>query len=110
MYYWGLPLASLASAALILAALHRGGLWERLLSAPPLVWLGRISYGLYLWHGLAFAATAWLLRDVPLRWSVAKLLPNLAAVAVAAASFYLIEQPFLRLKGRLGRPAAPTAP
>ncbi|HEX8667226.1 MAG TPA: acyltransferase [Allosphingosinicella sp.] len=47
---FGAPVLPLAWAALILAyALGRGGLFE----APPLVWLGRVSYATYLCHYLA---------------------------------------------------------
>lgn len=66
----------------------------------PLVWIGRISYGLYLWH--------W-----PVRWFVyqKKALPasteQLVAVAVLSfllttLSYYFVEKPFLRWKKRFG--------
>jgi peptidoglycan/LPS O-acetylase OafA/YrhL len=39
-------------AALILAAVLNNGLFARWANAPPLLWLGDISYSLYLLHGL----------------------------------------------------------
>ena len=50
-YHWGLPLVSLGTMGLILAALDapRSPV-GRLLSLPPLVRVGQISYGLYLWN------------------------------------------------------------
>jgi peptidoglycan/LPS O-acetylase OafA/YrhL len=46
----GITLAELASAVLISAALQPGGAVRVLLSCPPLVGLGLISYAIYLWH------------------------------------------------------------
>ena len=40
----------LATLALILAAGEVRSLPHRVLSFPPLRWLGLVSYGLYLWH------------------------------------------------------------
>lgn len=68
----------------------RGRRW---LSWPPIVWLGRISYGLYMYHEI-------VLHAVPP-------LPALGlTVAIAAASYYLFERSFLRLKGRWTRVAS----
>ncbi|MBP3960471.1 acyltransferase [Gemmata sp. G18] len=65
----------------------------RLLEFRPLVWIGTLSYSLYLWQGpfLNPHSDAWVAR-----WPV-----NLAlSVAAATACHYLIERPFLRLKAR----------
>ena len=61
------------------------------LAWAPLAFIGRISYGLYLWHGIVI----WW--HVP--WPIAVPL----SIAIACASFYIIERPFLRLKDRYGR-------
>jgi peptidoglycan/LPS O-acetylase OafA/YrhL len=70
---------------------------SRALDLPPVAWIGRISYSLYLWQGLLLApgwdhATAWW-RLWP--WNLAMLL------AVATASYYWMEKPLIRLGHRL---------
>ena len=62
-----------------------------------LVFSGRISYGLYLWHIPVF----FMIGSNP-TWCGLQLQGlRLATVfLVATLSFYLIEQPFLRLKGK----------
>jgi peptidoglycan/LPS O-acetylase OafA/YrhL len=67
---------------------------------PPLAWLWRISYGVYLWH--------WPIREIlcpdiyssPL-WRV--IATAILSVTVAALSFYFVETPFLRLKEKFAR-------
>jgi peptidoglycan/LPS O-acetylase OafA/YrhL len=69
-----------------------------LLSWPGLVFTGRISYGLYLWH-YPFAFGHWPVfdsLDQPLRL-VAQLS---AAYGLAMASWFLVERRFLRRQGR----------
>lgn len=66
-------------------------------------WIGRRSYGLYLWHipiYLGLATMPWLSRQ-PL--PVEELALVAISFAVAAASFRYIEQPFLQLKVRFER-------
>lgn len=78
---------SLAATAIVVAA-ARGTLLSRPLEWAPIVALGKISYGLYLYHLIVFFGLAsqpdWL------RWAL--------AIGVSTASWWLWEQPFLRLK------------
>ncbi|MGD0824386.1 MAG: acyltransferase [Terriglobales bacterium] len=66
----------------------------RFLNVAPVMWLGRISYSLYLWQEPFFFAQT--------RPSVYKML---LGVGLACLSYYLVEQPVLRLRGRKTRPA-----
>jgi peptidoglycan/LPS O-acetylase OafA/YrhL len=45
-----LALAPCLGAALVIWNREPGTVGERILSAPPLVWVGKLSYSLYLWH------------------------------------------------------------
>jgi peptidoglycan/LPS O-acetylase OafA/YrhL len=83
-------------------AVDTGGRVRRLLRARAVVLLGAVSYGIYLWH-LAFLERA-------VRWTggelfAASLAPVLAlglaaTIAVAAASYVVIEKPVVRTGGR----------
>jgi peptidoglycan/LPS O-acetylase OafA/YrhL len=94
--------------ALALACLVRktaegfGGLPGRLLSLRPLQYLGRISYGIYLYHLFVLQAF-WKLLGVarqPLldKGPVLFLIGASMTVAMAALSWKFLEQPFNGLK------------
>jgi peptidoglycan/LPS O-acetylase OafA/YrhL len=72
-----------------------GGWPRRVLGHPLMQWLGLISYGIFLWH-LAIA----LELGAELGWLPTLLGTLVLSVAVAAASYYLVERPILRLKYR----------
>jgi peptidoglycan/LPS O-acetylase OafA/YrhL len=95
----GLTVTAAASAWLVLAAGGPGRL-SRTLSWPPLVWLGRISYGLYLWHFPVFI----LMRSKVPGPAVLGLVA--LSLALAVFSYVVIERPFLRLKTRFEPQAA----
>ncbi len=69
-----------------------------LLTWRPLVWLGTVSYGFYLFH---LPALQLLEHYGPASWAVRTALALALAIAAAALSHRLIERPFLRLKDRL---------
>lgn len=77
------------------------GLPQRILARPILAWLGLISYGIFLWH---FTILRELLQGGAEGWLpgspfVGVLLATAAlAVVAGAASYYVVERPFLRLK------------
>lgn len=66
----------------------------RLLNSRPLVWVGVVSYSLYLWQQLFLCRyhTSWF-TTFPFN--------IVLAFAAATASYHLVEQPFLRLRERL---------
>ena len=75
------------------------GGFAAVLGSPPARWLGRISYGVFLWHLLVlrgvYEATGWA-PFTGRMWTVA-LLTAAGAVALAALSWELVERPLLRL-------------
>ena len=91
-YEGGLTLAALCAAALVAGVTLAGSSFvARSLSLSPIRYVGRISYGLYLWHwpifvGLDGARTG-------LDGSVLFAARLAATFAVAVASFHLIEMP-----------------
>ncbi len=92
----GLLIVVALAAVLIVApvALDQDGPVARVLAWRPLVWLGAISYGVYLWHWPIFLA----LNGERTGWSGWRLFAVrcVATVAVAAASWWLLEQPIRR--------------
>ncbi|HMD47206.1 MAG TPA: acyltransferase [Acidimicrobiales bacterium] len=100
--------AAFASAALVLglAVGGRRAPVNRLFRLRPVVWLGTISYGIYIYFIPVFVL-------IPLYWHGWQHqyyemvgIEVLCVVAVAALSYYLVERPFLGLKDRLGARSA----
>ncbi|HJT46179.1 MAG TPA: acyltransferase [Chthoniobacterales bacterium] len=90
------------------------GYAARFLTLPGLLFAGRISYGLYIYHALvAIVFNRWL--PEPLRFiitipSLRLMVFGLATVLVAAVSWCLLEQPINRLRSRMTRPCREVAP
>jgi peptidoglycan/LPS O-acetylase OafA/YrhL len=92
VYRGGFLLASLAACAVLLCvSCHQRSPVARILSFPLFTYVGRISYGTYLWHFPLFTyidhsrtgLSGWALAGV-------RIAPTLA---IASASFYLVERP-----------------
>jgi peptidoglycan/LPS O-acetylase OafA/YrhL len=92
----GLLIGVAVAAVVVIApvALEQRGIVARILAWRPLVGLGTISYGVYLWHWPIFLA----LNGERTGWSGGTLFAARCAVtaAVATASWWLIEQPIRR--------------
>lgn len=96
---------SLASALLVASLVaHRDSIAVRFLEFPAFVYLGRICYGLYLWHFPIFTI---MRHDFGLGIAWTCTLGVVLTFTMAILSYELIEMPFLRRKNRLDKARAP---
>jgi peptidoglycan/LPS O-acetylase OafA/YrhL len=94
LFFWHSATSAFVALAVLGIALG-GPLTRALFENRVAVWLGTISYSIYLWHypialwlkpaldGMGAGLASWVLVAVPL------------TIAVAAASYYALERPFL---------------
>ena len=80
-----------------------GGAVRRFLAAKPLAWLGLVSYGFFLWHLPILVkigdTRAFDFDGIP-RTAEVWVMGFLLTLPLAAASYYLLERPLLKLKYR----------
>ena len=102
-YRGGTLLCSILTLMVIAACVQPQGMVARALSAEPLVWIGKRSYSIYLWHYplLLLMNPVANINDTPW-WQY--ILQVLLVVAVAESSYRFIETPFR--KGAFGRTVA----
>ncbi len=87
----GLALAAVLSTVVLIPVSQWRGPLGRTLEAAPLVWLGRLSYSVYLWHVPVIAVlspqrTGWT------GWQLA-LVRIVVTAVLSVASYQLVEQP-----------------
>lgn len=104
-HVWSYLVIDLAACGLLVASLRPANVRAGLLGSEPLVYLGRISYGLYVFHalGLKLADSAISRLLGPTTIVVRALIALGATVALASASYFVLERPFLKLKARFVR-------
>jgi peptidoglycan/LPS O-acetylase OafA/YrhL len=100
-YYHGGSAVYAALTCIVIAGALQPGVLQRALSLRPLAWIGRISYGLYLFH---WPLDVWLVPTrVHLHGTPLNLLRLAVTFAVATISYYLVELPIRERR----RPALP---
>lgn len=108
----GLSAMALGSGAFMLASFGAGSSHPRIAANPTIVYFGKISYGLYVYHVFSlmlakifmiayyrFWAMRWpLLYEI--RWVPYIAISALLTFGMAACSYRWLESPFLKLKRR----------
>lgn len=98
MNTYGIAVSVLAAGVAIAHIVSAPGSYvSRALSTPVLIWIGKRSYGLYLYHWPIFLFVG--ISHRPEKIFIA----TSASFVVATLSFRYVEQPFLRLKDTLWR-------
>jgi peptidoglycan/LPS O-acetylase OafA/YrhL len=105
-FQWGYPLTAIAGGALIADLVVAPPRTLRtVLSCRPAVWVGRRSYGLYVWSYPIYYGLPWPADFLGWHRDLAEMT---LSVAVAAVSYQVLELPFLRRKLRFSsRAVAP---
>jgi peptidoglycan/LPS O-acetylase OafA/YrhL len=91
LYLGGFTAVSLACVLIICRLIFFP---DRVLSNPLLVWIGKRSYGLYIWHWPIYLLAGALFSNYVAPVAL------IGTFAFAAVSYRCIEEPFLRLKHR----------
>ena len=105
---WGLSVVGLLGTSLVVTALVHESWSHRVLNLRPLRWLGRLSYGAYVFHVIGIRVFQRLAvrlgRGLPLIGAHPRLttaaIAMLATICAAWLSFRYLESPFLNLKQR----------
>lgn len=101
---WAMSLVELAAAAILVAASVPTSWVSKLLSTPPLVGIGLISYGVYLWH---YPAAHFFRAQLP--WYQTWPLVLAFALTAATVSYLIVERPLRQYRRSLGaRRSRPT--
>jgi peptidoglycan/LPS O-acetylase OafA/YrhL len=90
-------LAHMAAFGLLISASTKNSWVSSILSAPPLVVVGTISYGMYLWH---YPAALYFRELTP--WYLTGPIVLSFSIAMATVSYVTIERPLQRYRRSLG--------
>lgn len=99
-YYGGTLLVSVIAAVAVAALLVPQTWGDKVLSLKPLTWIGKRSYAIYLWHYPIVEILNPRNATVPRAWWQI-VLQLVLVVAVAEASYELVEKPFAHGLGGL---------
>lgn len=104
MYYTGFIVVDALAALLIFVTLvHPQNIIGKLLASKWLVWIGSISYGLYLWHFPIYR----LIEMAGFSSITILTFGTAISISFAALSYYVLEKPILKLRKRFSEPKTP---
>jgi peptidoglycan/LPS O-acetylase OafA/YrhL len=98
---------AISAATIILKILEMQLVRKSLKPGNPLVYTGRISYGVYLWHFPIYAIAVPMLFRMNIAPIISLVILFVLVFAVSTLSYYLVEQPFLRLKSKFSLMSRP---
>jgi len=95
MYYIGFVVIEFLAAVFILdVVIKKTSLIGKILATKGLIWVGSISYGLYLWHYPIYRTMLALgFNHLIVIW-----IGTLVTFIIAACSYYLLEKPILKFR------------
>ena len=94
----GFTVIAVLAGTIILAAAEGAWFANRALISRPLTIVGKVSYGLYLWHVPVFAVLGRHVTSGPKPLRI--LIGIIIASAVTSLSWYFVEKPFLKIKNQ----------
>ncbi|MBF5004324.1 acyltransferase family protein [Diaphorobacter caeni] len=101
---WGITIVECAALVVLMAVQRQSGIVYEMLCAPALIKLGKLSYGVYLWH---YPVVRYLRAEFS--WPVVVVAGLIISVALSALSFYTIERWALRVRDGKRTPKAKPA-
>lgn len=109
---WGLLFIGMATVGVIASLVTAPTQLGRVLAWRPLAFVGRISYGLYLWHFAIGWEITPALMDAGWHWIPSVAMVTALSFAAALASWRYVESPFLRRRRSSGerKPARTDGP
>jgi peptidoglycan/LPS O-acetylase OafA/YrhL len=113
VYVWGYTMVNTLSAGLMILAMD-DALVQRVFEWRPLKYLGKISYGVYVYHYLALSLVDFIVakklgRSLATQWLTVGI-GVLVTLAISSISFRYFEDPVLRFKDRWFPSARPAPP
>jgi len=97
IYIFYYPILSIITAILITSFyITKGDKQNYLFSNKWIVWLGSISYGVYLWHWLIYR----ILASYNIEGLIMGFYGSIVAILLASVSFYMVEKPILKHKSK----------
>ncbi len=100
MYYGGILIVSLLAGGLVVSLVDPHNAISKFFSLKPLVYIGKISYGIYIWHYpiLLLMTDFNTTVETPVWWY---LVEAAVVLGVSAFSYHFVEEPIR--KGCIGR-------
>ena len=96
--HWLYVLHGCLWSVFLVSHLHGKGFVSKILSYPPLRFIGIVSFGMYLWH---IAVLGYLNAHLPAPSFVKFLAISAVTLGVSTVTYVAIERPFMRLRFRL---------